>query len=89
MGISHHKNSDKENLACARAEAQKVIRATERALKQHIRLIKKRERIATIVAMIEQLRGDAKGTDPQVIRGRIEKLNELTKGFAGRVLKKP
>ena len=71
----------------ARVEAVEVIRASEKALKKHINLIKKREHIASIVAMIERLREDIRGNDPRMIYEHIAKLNDLTKGFAGHVLK--
>jgi hypothetical protein len=75
----------KEELVEAKAQARAVIEATERALKKHIGLIKKRQRIATIVAMIERLRGEIRGDDLKTIRGHIRKLNELTQGFVDRV----
>ncbi len=71
----------------ARLEAGEVIRASEKALKKHISLIKKKEHIASIVAMIERLRADIRGNDPPRIYEHIAKLNDLTQGFAGHVLK--
>ena len=76
-----------KEIAQARVEAKQVIRASETALKKHISLIKKRERIASVVAMIERLRGDVLGDDPQIIYEHIAKLNDLTQGFAGHALK--
>lgn len=81
-------NNSKKELAAAKAEAEKVIRATEKALKKHISLIKKRERIMSIVAMIERLRGDLRGEDVGMIHRHIQKLNEWTKGFAERAIAK-
>ncbi len=71
----------------ARVEAEQVIRASEKALKKHINLIKKKEHIASIVAMIERLRADLQGDDVRMIYEHIAKLNDLTQGFAGHVLK--
>ena len=73
------------DLLQAKNEALAAIRVTERALKKHIGLIKKRERISTIVATIEQLRGDIRSEDAKVIRERVQKLNVLTQGFVERV----
>ena len=71
----------------ARVEAQEIIRASEKALKKHINLIKKREHISSVVAMIERLRADIRGSDPEIVYEHIAKLNDLTKGFAGHALK--
>lgn len=71
----------------ARLEAGEVVRASEKALKKHINLIKKKEHMASIVATIECLRADVRGNDPQMIYDHIAKLNDLTKGFAGHALK--
>ena len=71
----------------ARIEAEQVIRATQKALKKHIGLIKKREHIPSIVAMIERLRADMRGKDAALIYEHINILNQLTRGFAGHVLK--
>ncbi|GEM_PF-4971661 len=71
----------------ARIEAEEVIRASEKALKKHMGLIKKKEHIASVVATIERLRADVSGDDPQIIYEHIAKLNELTRGFAGHALK--
>lgn len=71
----------------ARLEAKEVIRASEKALKKHLGLIKKKEHISSIVAMIERLRADVLGNDPEPIYEHITKLNDLTKGFAGHALK--
>ncbi len=78
---------EEKELAKVKKDAERIIQAVEKALKKHIRLIKKRERISSIVAMIERLRGDIRSGDAKGILGHIRKLNELTKGFAGRSLK--
>ena len=85
MGPSRS-NFHSDNLSQARRDAKDVIRATEKALKKHLSLVKKREHISSIVAIIEQLRGDMRGSDAGLIRGHISKLNELTKGFVIRTL---
>ncbi len=74
-------------MAQARLEAREVIRFSEKALKKHISLIKKRRHIASIVATIEELRADVRGNNPGMIYDHIAKLNQLTQGFAGHVLK--
>jgi hypothetical protein len=71
----------------ARIEAKEVIRVSEKALKKHISLIKKRQHVASVVAMIERLRADVRGDDPGILYEHIAKLNELTRGFAGHALK--
>ena len=71
----------------ARIEAEEIIRVSEKALKKHISLIKKKEHMASVVAMIERLRADVSGNDPQMIYEHIAKLNDLTQGFAGHALK--
>ena len=71
----------------ARIEAVEVIRVSQKALKKHISLIKKKEHISHIVATIERLRADVRGEDVQIIYEHIAKLNDLTRGFAGHVLK--
>ncbi len=71
----------------ARIEAREVILASEKALKKHISLIKKKDHLSSVVAMIERLRADISGTDPRIIYEHIAKLNELTQGFAGHALK--
>ena len=78
----------KETQAHAKAHARWVIQATEKALKKHIGLIKKRERIQSIVAMMERLRGDIRKGDVRLIRRHLKKMNELTKGFAKRTLRR-
>ena len=74
-------------IAQARIEGRAVIRASEKALKKHLGLIKKRKHIASVVAMIERLRADIRGDDPEVVYVHIARLNDLTQGFAGHVLK--
>ena len=81
------KNKRITEITQARLEAIEVIRVSELALKKHIRLIKKREHISSIVALIERLRGDIKQGDPKVIYGHIEELNNLTGGFAAHAIK--
>ncbi len=76
-----------KEISQARLEAAEVIRASEKALKKHIGLIKKKEHIASIVAMIERLRADLRGGDAETIYDHIARLNDLTKGFAGHALK--
>ena len=71
----------------ARLEAQEIIRACEKALKKHIQLIKKRKHVASIVATLERLKSDMLSDDTSVIYERIERLNQLTRGFAGHALK--
>jgi hypothetical protein len=62
-----------------------VIRSTEKALRKHLSLVKKRERISSIVATVERLRWDIREKDSAKIREHLEKLNSLTKGFSERV----
>ena len=76
------------DLVQAKKDAQAAIRATEHALKRHLRLIKKQERIASIVATVERLRGDIQINDIALIRKHIQKLNDLTRGFAARAVEK-
>ena len=73
------------DLEALQKKALLVIQKTERALKKHLSLIKKRERIASIVATIERLRGDLRNKDSKLISEHLKKLNELTKGFVERV----
>ncbi len=79
--------SAKKEIVQARIEATEVIQASEKALKKHINLIKKKDHVASVVEMIERLRSDILGDDPRIIYEHIAKLNELTQGFAGHVLK--
>ena len=76
-----------KEIAQARIEGREVIRASEKALKKHLGLIKKRKHISSIVAMIERLRADIRGNDPQIVYEHIARLNDLTQGFAEHVLK--
>ena len=69
-------------------KTEAVIRATEKALKKHLSLVKKRERIPSIVATIERLRWDMRENNAEKIREHLEKLNQLTKGFSERVRQK-
>ena len=78
----------KSGILEASADARVVIAALEKALKKHISLVKKRERVASIVAYIERLRGDLASNDVVAIRKTVAKLNELTSGFVKHMLKK-
>lgn len=77
-----------KDLTKAKEDARRIIQSAEKALKKHIRLIKKRERVSSVVAMIERLRGDLGKSDAKTIWEHIKKLNALTQGFARRALKK-
>ena len=77
-----------KDLTKAKKDARRIIQATEKALKKHIGLVKKRERISSVVATLERLRGDLKAGDAKTIWEHIKKLNVLTRGFARRSLKK-
>lgn len=69
-------------------EIRKAIAATQKALKKHISLIKKREKITSIVALLEVLRGDLTSQDTKAARKHLTKLNDLTKGFVERAIRK-
>ncbi|HXV18886.1 MAG TPA: hypothetical protein VD883_02280 [Candidatus Omnitrophota bacterium] len=71
-----------------RTQIRRAIAATQKALKKHIGLIKKRERITSIVALLEILRGDLTSQDMKAARQHLKKLNELTKGFVERAIQK-
>lgn len=71
-----------------RSEIRKAIAATQKALKKHIGLIKKREKITSIVALLEVLRGDLASQDMKAAREHLKKMNELTKGFVERAIRK-
>ena len=70
------------------AKTEAVIRATEKALKKHLGLVKKKEHISSIVATIERLRWDIREKDFEKIHQHLQKLNDLTKGFSERVARK-
>ena len=67
-------------------QSKKIIQKTEKALRRHIRLIKKRERITTVVATLEKLKGSLRDEDIVAVRKYIKRLDQLTKGFAQRAL---
>lgn len=69
-------------------EARAVILAVERALKSHLRLIKKRAHLTTLVAFLERLRSDLREGRTEAVRADIKKLNSLTRGFVRRVIVK-
>lgn len=76
----------KKDLDEARRRARKVLQATEKALKRHIGLIKKREKITSVVATLEELRADIRDGSLKTLRRHMVKLNRLTAGFADHVL---
>ena len=63
------------------SDAEKVLRDTEKALKKHLGLVKKRERITSVVAMLERIRGDIALRDEKACQEHLKRLNELTQGF--------
>ena len=77
-----------KKLSEIRHRAISAIKATQKALKKHVGLIKRREKIASIVAMIERLRADIQAKDAKATRRHLKKLNELTKGFAAYAIKR-
>lgn len=85
-GTVKNLSESEEKQLIKRTEA--AIRATEKALKKHLSLVKKRERIPSIVATVERLRWDIREKDIEKIEEHLKKLNDLTKGFSGRVLQK-
>ncbi len=79
-------SESEEKVLIKKTEA--VIRATQKALKKHLSLVKKREKIPSIVATIERLRWDIREKDSEKIEEHLKKLNDLTKGFSGRIVRK-
>ena len=86
MGIVNKEKLTK-SITQAKLEAREIIRVSELALKKHISLIKNRKHISSIMATLEELKRDVRGDDPEVIYEHVEKLNQLTQGFAGHALK--
>ena len=81
-------NENDKKIFETKQKAKQAIRQTELALKKHLSLVKKRERIASIVATIERLRGDLLTEDVSAIEAHLDKLNNLTKGFSDRAIQR-
>ena len=71
----------------ADAAAKIVILKTEKALQKHIRLIKNRKRMTTVVATLERLKSSLRERDVAGMRQWIRQLDQLTQGFAERAVK--
>lgn len=75
-------------LAKARRRAQRLLSKTEKALRKRIGFLRKRERISSLVAMVERLRMDMQKEDADTILRHMETINALVKAFTGKVMKR-